>query len=211
MIDRSTRATTFGAVPAALMSLINAELELGADLMRSFTGLPVPSVADALRASRTRFTQTCCRIPPPCWMPRSLGECVSNVGQCKTACIRIVVTNCDDVRRTIKVSAGDKPGDIKISPASLDLGSMERGVVSVCLTIPQDTPDGTRIESLIWVHGCKASFLRWTVSVGTIGFDSCHEVAVDDCPDLIHHWYDHFYCVRHCDDRRNSTSADVHG
>jgi hypothetical protein len=27
---------------------------------------------------------------------------------------------------------------------------------------------------------------------------------VDDCPDYQHHWYDHFYCHRHCtqDDQR---------
>jgi hypothetical protein len=27
-------------------------------------------------------------------------------------------------------------------------------------------------------------------------------VEVEDCPDLIHHWYDHFYCDRPCTDRK---------
>jgi hypothetical protein len=144
-------------------------------------------------------------------MPRSLGECVSHVGQCKTACIRLVVTNCDRVRRTISVKAAGKSGEVKISPPSLDLGPMERGSVSVCMTILQDTPDGTQFDSLVWVQGCREYFLRWTVSVGTVGFDSCHEITVDDCPEWIHHWYDHFYCVRYCGDRGSSNPVSVHG
>jgi hypothetical protein len=27
------------------------------------------------------------------------------------------------------------------------------------------------------------------------------EVEIEDCPDLIHHWYDHFYCERPCPSR----------
>jgi hypothetical protein len=30
----------------------------------------------------------------------------------------------------------------------------------------------------------------------------CNEVEINDCPDMIHHWYDHFYCHRHCQDQR---------
>jgi len=24
------------------------------------------------------------------------------------------------------------------------------------------------------------------------------DIEIEDCPDLIHHWYDHFYCPRPC-------------
>jgi hypothetical protein len=27
---------------------------------------------------------------------------------------------------------------------------------------------------------------------------------VEDCPDLIHHWYDHFYCPRPCIEERSN-------
>ena len=27
------------------------------------------------------------------------------------------------------------------------------------------------------------------------------ELTVEDCPDLVHHWYDHFYCPRPCPNR----------
>jgi hypothetical protein len=36
------------------------------------------------------------------------------------------------------------------------------------------------------------------VRVGRLCGASCPEVEVDDCPDNIHHWYDHFYCERGC-------------
>jgi hypothetical protein len=201
----------FEGVSAALMDLIKAEISLGSDFIKSVTGLDVPSLGDTLRSGRDRMTKSCCRIPPPCWMPQPLGDCISHVGQCRTACVRLVISNCDRVARTVTVEAVDKSGKVTVTPASLTLGPMERGSISVCLAVPQHAADGTRYETLIWVRGCKEHFLRWTVSVGTVGFDSCHEIAVDDCPDLLHHWYDHFYCARPCRTDGRIPPAGTHG
>jgi hypothetical protein len=179
------------------MNLINAEIALGSDLIRSLTGIDLPNPADLMRTSRARLTPTC-RIPPPCWMPQPLGECVSFVGQCRSACIRLVVTNCDRIKRTVTIDRSTSQGSITISPSTLALGPMERETVSVCLDVPQDAADGARFENLIWIRGCKTHFVRWTVVVGRTGIDSCHELRVNDCPDYLHHWYDHFYCTRGC-------------
>jgi hypothetical protein len=192
-----------GGVPGALMNLINAEIALGSDLIRSLTGIDLPNPGDLVRVSRARLAPAC-RIPPPCWMPQPIGECVSFVGQCRSAGIRLVVTNCDRIKRTITIDRSTSQGNVTISPATLALGPMERETVSVNLDVPSDAADGTRFENLIWVRGCKTHFLRWTVFVGRAGIDSCHELTVNDCPDFLHHWYDHFYCVRGCSSGQNA-------
>jgi hypothetical protein len=195
-----TGTSTFSGITSALSDLMNAEMALGRDLMTSLTGITVPSAADLTRTLRGRLSQRgCCHIPPPCWMPRPLGHCTSHVSRCNTACIRLVITNCDRVARTIRVDAEDQTGGaFTVSPASLTLGPMRRGTVSVCVDIPSDAAQGQESRTMIWVHGCREYYLDWTVSVGTVGVDSCHEVEVSDCPDYLHHWYDHFYCERPC-------------
>jgi len=197
---------SLGELPAALMNVLNAQMKLSADLFESLLGQPAPKLD--MRSLGKSFGQQktgcgtssgSCTIPPPCWMPQPLGECTSHVTQCNTACIRFVITNCDRTRRTITVQATGKGAkQVTISPPSVDLGPMERETITACVAIPQDAQTGEKIESLIWVRGCKEYFLRWTVSVGTVGMDSCHEIEVCDCPDYVHHWYDHFYCVRPC-------------
>jgi hypothetical protein len=196
MNDQATPENAFGAMFAAWRNLFDAQMAFSTQMVQSLTGVTPPSTGDILRSVRGRTTTNCCRVPPPCWMPQPLGECISHVGQCRTACVRLVVTNCDRVSRTIRVDSSDKK--MTVTPPSLPLGPLERGTVTVCLDIPQDTAAGTRFESVVRVHGCKEYYLRWTVSIGTMGIDSCHEIAVDDCPDLVHHWYDHFYCARGC-------------
>jgi len=79
---------------------------------------------------------------------------------------------------------------------------MERGEITVSYVIPAGSPEAEKTELLIWVRGCRLYFLRWTVTVGLIGASSCYEVDVKDCPDLVHHWYDHFYCPRPCLEER---------
>jgi hypothetical protein len=226
MSTQSQRAS-LGGVPDALMQLFDAQMRLGADLFESLTGRPMPSLGDVSRSARETSgllglrTTGCaprggaCAIPPPCWMPQPLGECTSHVSQCRTACVRIVVTNCDRVGRTVTVqAAGAGAKQVTVSPPSLTLGPMERATVSACITVPENAPAGERVETLLWVRGCKEYFLRWTVSVATAGLSSCHEVEVCDCPDYVHHWYDHFYCVRPCPQGRqpvpnpNEPSAD---
>jgi hypothetical protein len=208
MNDRTTPEDAFGAMFSAWRNLVDAQVTLGTQMVRSFTGVTLPSTGDVVRTLRGRASG-CCHVPPPCWMPQPLGDCISHVGQCKTACVRVVITNVDRVGRTITVDSSNKT--VTVSPGSLTLGPLERGTISVCVDIPQDTAAGTRIETVIRIHGCKESYLRWTVSVGTLGLDACHEITVDDGPDHVHHWYDHFYCVRGCRDQRTPQPAGANG
>jgi len=130
-------------------------------------------------------------------MPASLGEVTSFVDRCGRACVRLIVTNCDRAARGVSVRVEGLEG-VEVNPASVQLGPMQRATVEIGYEVPEGTDSGTSREALVWVDGCRQHFLRWTVSVASVGLDSCYEVRVDDCPDYRHHWYDHFYCPRPC-------------
>jgi hypothetical protein len=216
MTGQSKQSGTLSGVTAALGELLDAEVKLGADLFRTFTGTNLPNLnaGDLLRSAR-RATRSvspgCCTIPPPCWLPQPLGECTSHVGQCRSACIDMVITNCDGQAHAVAVEVSKTAAKVTVEPAKLELGPLERATVSVCLEVPKDAADGTRYELLVRVYGCREYYLRWTVSVGTLGLDSCHEVAVDDCPDYLHHWYDHFYCGRRCSSAQREVGVAANG
>lgn len=137
-------------------------------------------------------------IPAPCWEPQPLGEVISFVCAGHNATVQFRITNCGMRPRVFDLhSTGDDVG-ITFTPAKLSLGAMERGVIGAAATIPADAAEGEEREALIWIRGCNLHFLRWTIKVSERGDDACHEVCVEDCPDPIHHWYDHFYCRRSC-------------
>ena len=185
-----------GNVPQAFLRLLQAELRLGMDLFESLTGM---NTADLVRKmpGKSCKTRGCCDIPPPCWMPQPLCDCVSHVCPCGKATLRIVVTNCDPTSpRTVAVTATGP--HVKVSPAQIVLPPLERATFEAAVAVPDDAEKGTKLESVIRIRGCREHYFRWTVSVGTLGLDSCHEIEVDDCPDHLHHWYDHFYCPRPC-------------
>ena len=79
---------------------------------------------------------------------------------------------------------------------------MEEGLVAVSLAVPTGSTKGQTQKSLVWIRGCKDYFIRWTVVTAASGVSCCAtELELEDCPDLIHHWYDHFYCQRPCPNR----------
>lgn len=187
----------------ALEDLIRESVRLGLDtfdlLARS---QPTAMVGQLLRsvAPQLQSAGSCsCHIPPPCWMPRALGDVTSHICPGGTATLRIRVTNCSVTQREIRIAA---PGsDVKANPPVLQLHPMERGTSILSVSMPADAYTGAEREFLIWVNGCLNQYLRWTVKVVKRGADCCHEVEVEDCADNIHHWYDHFYCPRPCHPR----------
>jgi hypothetical protein len=195
-----------GGIPDAFFALLRAQAEWGQDLYQMATGTRAPGLEELRAAWEKSLPTPVCHVPAPCWMPKSLGEVVSHVNECGRACVRLRVTNCDRTRRTVDVRVEGVEG-VEILPPSLSLESMQRGTFELCVRVPEGTAAGTLLEALIWVEGCRQHFLRWTVSVGTAGLDSSHEVQVEDCPDYRHHWYDHFYCPRPCPSVRSAASG----
>ena len=137
-----------------------------------------------------------CDVPSPCWMPQPLGDVVTRVCPGNQAVVRVKITNCGISDRRIEVDPADP--DVSVDPVSLTLGPMESGTIVLSLPVEASASDGETRELAVWVRGCKEYFFRWTIEVSCKREDCCVDVYVDDCPDLVHHWYDHFYCQRPC-------------
>jgi hypothetical protein len=156
-------------------------------------------MANALSTLRLPSGESCCEIPEPCWMPQPLGEVEGFACPGGTAVLRVRITNCGLDLRKIKVHVtGPDAAHVSIDPVSLALGPKERGRTQLSFTVPANATDDEEFEAIIWIDGCKLHYLRWIVVAGERSGDCCHEVEFEDCPDLIHHWYDHFYCYRPC-------------
>ena len=188
MSEKSGTATLADAAKA-VGDLLGPAAKSGLDLLGQ---IKLPSLGSSSGCG--------CEIPPPCWMPQPLGEYTNEACPGSKAVLTLAITNCGIEGRTVKVVATNKA--VKVEPASLTLGPLEEGVVTLSLDVPAGATKGQTQKSLVWVHGCKTHYLRWTVEVASSGVTcAATEVEVDDCPDLIHHWYDHFYCERPCPHR----------
>jgi hypothetical protein len=139
-----------------------------------------------------------CAIPPACWAPQPIGELISHVCPGGTATVRLRITNGGIQSRSIGIEVQGKGTALTVTPPTLMLAPMERGVAVASMPVPADAASGQEFESLVWVRGCQDHYLRWTGKIASRGADCCHEIEVEDCPDLVHHWYDHFYCARSC-------------
>lgn len=190
-------------------SLIEQSTQLGVDLLNSFStaasssGLSsaLPSLNLSSMKMQMPSLQGCgCHIPPPCWMPRSAGRVVSHVCPGSSASLRICVTNCGAVQRTITFDDGGK-NTITFQPASLTLGPLDTGCVTATLSGSGECD--SEQPAIVWIRGCNEHYIRWTVKTVKRGATcACHELSIEDCPDYIHHWYDHFYCPRPCTSQR---------
>jgi hypothetical protein len=138
-----------------------------------------------------------CDIPEPCWMPKPLGVAKCHLAEGGQGEIRLEVVNADYQGHMFAVAAAGVDAPLlTVSDPSFSLGPMERRVVTVSFVMPaQGQP---RYDFLIWVRGCGDHYLRWVVSSGHKTRCCCHEVCVEDKPDYVVHWYDHFYCKRPC-------------
>jgi hypothetical protein len=137
----------------------------------------------------------CCEIPPPCWMPQQLGNITSYVCPGATASLRLRITNGSVVQREVTVAASGP--QVAIEPGSITLAPFGEGTVTATFTAAASQTSEPQ-HAQLWVHGCRDHVLRWTVEVSERGCSCSHEIEIEDCPDLVHHWYDHFYCERTC-------------
>ena len=189
----------------AIAAIIAQGAQAGANLLESLMTSSPQLLQNLALGPGGLSTCDCCQIPPPCWMPRPLGE-VKSVGRSgDTVKICFVITNCTMATHHELVFTSTPNTGLTFAPPSLTLGPMERAEIEVSYHISGGLPLGEKREILMWVRGCKLFFLRWIVIVSAIPASGCFEVEVKDCPDLIHHWYDHFYCPRPCLEPRGTT------
>ena len=204
-MSTSTRRGAAADAADGLVGLMDSAVRMGEGLLDAFQGRRTTGLVSALQRAVPRMPMAgrgCgCDIPPPCWMPKELGEVRSHVCAGGTATLRLRVTNCGGSPRKVAIEARPDSAGVTLEPPSLALGPLERGVVVASLAVQAKAGIGEEHEALIWVRGCHDHVLRWTVRVASRAGDSCHEIDVNDCPDLVHHWYDHFYCERPCPHR----------
>jgi len=153
---------------------------------------PLPGAGELPKPRRT------CEIPPACWLPHSLGEIRSFVCPGGKAVVHVRVTNCQPQASRIQAAVTPSEFSADVDPDTLTLGAMQRGRLTASVSVPTDACPGRPVEVLLWVVGCNAHYLRWTIEPADGMSSSCHEIEVEDCPDPVHHWYDHFYCHRAC-------------
>jgi len=200
-MNTSTKRT-LSDTSAAISDLFEQGMRLSLDLLESLNASSMstmnrmmsPSMLGGVKPKLTTMAGCSCQIPPPCWVPQPIGEVACHICPGGTATVRLRITNCGATKRDIRVEAAGAT----ITPANLALGPMERGFVTASVSIPPDAANGQEYEVLLWVRGCNDHYLRWLVKVASRGTNCCHEVEVEDCPDPIHHWYDHFYCEHPC-------------
>jgi hypothetical protein len=204
-MSNTTSTRSLSDAVEAIGDVIQQGTRIGMDLLdtlsRNQTTEMLGKVLSNIAPKPSRAAKCGCDIPPPCWMPRNLGDVMSHVCLGGTATLRVRVSNCSGTKRDIRLTPAGKPEDIKavtVQPAGLFLEPMQAGVFIVSMPVAATASLGQEFEILLWVRGCLDHYLRWTVRVDKRGTDCCHEIDVDDCPDYVHHWYDHFYCERPC-------------
>lgn len=194
--------------------LVARAVRLGLDTLRDLQASPdLPSLADrvtsmgkSLRcgspAPVPRGSSCGCDIPPPCWYPRAAGDVTSYGCPGSTAVLRLRIHNCGATGRRVRLQTA---GEATFEPQDLGLAPMEREVSTVSANVPKTA--GAEQELLLWVRGCHDHYVRWRIVAADRGSSvCCHELDVEDCPDYLHHWYDHFYCAHPCTARRSASA-----
>lgn len=181
--------------------LLEQGMRVGTDLLDTLSRGPLGQLASSVQKQNVpSLGKHCgCDIPPPCWMPKPLGDLVSHVCPGGAATVRLLVTNCSLTPRVVQVqAAGKDAAKVTITPATATIAPMEEAAFVASVAVSGEAAECESHKVLLWVRGCHLHYLRWTVEVRSRGGHACHEVDVHDCPDLVHHWYDHFYCQRPC-------------
>lgn len=162
--------------------------------------LQVPArLAGALAgALETSGSQTC-DIPPPCWEPRPAGTCSLALPPGCTGTIRVRVANCDWSPHVVGITAlGHLAGWVKFEPTTLVVNLQEQATIVVTVRVPDGMKPGQTVSGPLLVRGCLDHVVRVRVTVAECAGRTCCDVTIEDCPDHVHHWYDHFYCPRPC-------------
>lgn len=197
------QGTDTSGVEEGLKSLVNAQWLVGKELLRLFTDVGGTAL-QGVGGMRRPGAEGCCSVPEPCWMPLSLGELHCQIKPGDSASVCLVVTNGDFRPHDVQfVASGRSAALVSFSQASAVLGPKERIAVSATLTVPRDGKPaadcrGIDHEVLLWVRGCRNHYLRLSIDEVAQCKPCCHEVAVNDDPDYVLHWYDHFYLPRPC-------------
>jgi hypothetical protein len=184
-----------GTLDGLLKDVVAAQFAFGKELL-NLAGAGARNARDALGGVKLAKLGSCCDIPEACWMPKPLGEISCKIRPGETGQVKLIVTNNDFRAHNVTAQgAGADAGLVVFTPNIIALGPKERTTIVALFTAP---PKPGTYQMVLWVTVCSDHYLRWTVEVGEKQNACCYEVTVDDTPDHIVHWYDHFYCAKPC-------------
>jgi len=191
-MNRTSDRTDTRALGDALAALLDAPIKLAGAMSGGLVGRLSPG----------------CEIPPPCWEPRLAGTCSVQLPPGSKATIRVHVMNCGWTRQVVMITAtGRLAGIVKLEPTTLLIEPQSQATFLVSAHLPDKVKPGEVFQGALLVRGCLDHFARVTVRAAECAAATCCDIYVQDCPDHIHHWYDHFYCPRPC--RRISRTEAV--
>lgn len=179
-----------------------------ADALAALLGAPT-QLASALTSSSSPLRSSSgCEIPPPCWEPRPIGRCTMVLPPGGSGLVRVRVENCGWSHQLVGITAGGHlAGWLSFEPTTLVLGPQEHASFRVVVRAPDGAKPGAGVAGPLLIRGCRDHFAQLAVRVGDCAQAPCCDLVVRDCPDHVHHWYDHFYCPRPC--RQGRYTRDV--
>jgi len=195
---RQDNNNDFSELKKPFKDLIAAQVSLGKALANVLTA-GADTAFDTLRRMDLNLpkSKSCCDVPEPCWMAKSLGEAKCQLAPDASGEIRFIVANEDYKARDFIVQAsGPHASLVSITDLSFVLGPKERKTVTARFVMPSEGPQD--YDLLLWVKGCSDHYLRWVITRTQETQACCYEVDVNDQPDYVVHWYDHFYCMKPC-------------
>lgn len=194
-IDATITAVNAATASKTLAASIGALLEVPARLASAVLAGPL-----AQRVS------TCgCEIPPPCWEPQPAGSCSLTLAPNGRGAILLRVSNCGWTPQVVHITApGQLAAWVTFIPTTLVIGPQETRTFGVRVHAPPAALAGAGVAGPILIRGCRDHFVRVDVRVAECAVTTACAVEIRDCADNVHHWYDHFYCPRPCNDVKDT-------
>lgn len=132
-------------------------------------------------------------IPEPCWYPLFAGAVWSSARPASKATLRLCIHNGGPTARKFGLTSD---GAVDFEPATLTVKPRQTAEATATFTVAADASEGDKELLQLRVRGCRAHDVDWRVKAAKHAKPA--ELEIDDRPDYLHHWYDHFYYAHPC-------------
>jgi hypothetical protein len=194
---------------SAIKQLVENEIDKAKKFIGSSVAAEAEKVEDAVKSACD--SHDCgCNIPTPCWLPEDLGDRDVLVEAGATARLTLRVRNTDGQQQNVTANVtGAGSQFVMPATAAIPVRPFGWGIFTFTVAVPPATA-GTYVDVQIAIQGCRRHILNWRIDVE----EKCapdakkdHDIVIRDGADLIHRWYDHFYCRRQCPPRDPKAEA----
>jgi|GEM_PF-6285522 len=189
---------------SAVKRLVETEIEKAKKFIGSTVAAEAEAVETVVKDHLCESHDCACTVPTPCWLPEDLGDRDVSVEAGTTARLTIRVRNTDGQQQQVTAHVtGSGSQFVMPANASVIVRPFGWGTFTFSVAVPPAAA-GTYVDVQIAVQGCRRHILNWRVDVVekcAPGAKTDHDIVIRDGADLVHHWYEHFYCRRPCSPR----------